>query len=159
MNTISSKQTYFSKRVFPILWLGGVAIFLVFGLATATSHQVPADPMVLVVPVVMLVFGFVLFRKLLWDLADEVQDGGSFLLVRKGPVERRIPLANITNVSMSQLTNPKRLTLRLRTPCEFGDEVVFIPKAPLFSLNPFARNAVAEDLLRRVDQARMKAVP
>lgn len=159
MNTISSKQTYFSKRVFPILWLGGVAIFLVFGLATATSHQVPADPMVLVVPVVMLVFGFVLFRKLLWDLADEVQDGGSFLLVRKGPVEQRIPLANITNVSMSQLTNPKRLTLRLRTPCEFGDEVVFIPKAPLFSLNPFARNAVAEDLMRRVDQARMKAVP
>ena len=159
MNTISSKQTYFSKRVFPILWLGGVAIFLVFGLATATSHQVPADPMVLVVPVVMLVFGFVLFRKLLWDLADEVQDGGSFLLVRKGPVEQRIPLANITNVSMSQLTNPKRLTLRLRTPCEFGDEVVFIPKAPLFSLNPFVRNAVAEDLLRRVDQARMKAVP
>ena len=159
MNTISSKQTYFSKRVFPILWLGGVAIFLVFGLATATSHQVPADPMVLVVPVVMLVFGFVLFRKLLWDLADEVQDGGSFLLVRKGPVEQRIPLANITNVSMSQLTNPKRLTLRLRTPCEFGDEVVFIPKAPLLSLNPFARNAVAEDLMRRVDQARMKAVP
>ena len=159
MNTISSKQTYFSKRVFPILWLGGVAIFLVFGLATATSHQVPADPMVLVVPVVMLVFGFVLFRKLLWDLADEVQDGGSFLLVRKGPVEQRIPLANISNVSMSQLTNPKRLTLRLRTPCEFGDEVVFIPKAPLFSLNPFARNAVAEDLMRRVDQARMKAVP
>lgn len=159
MNTISSKQTYFSKRVFPILWLGGVAIFLVFGLAAATSHKVPADPMVLVVPVVMLVFGFVLFRKLLWDLADEVQDGGSFLLVRKGPVEQRIPLANITNVSMSQLTNPKRLTLRLRTPCEFGDEVVFIPKAPLFSLNPFARNAVAEDLMRRVDQARMKAVP
>ena len=159
MNTISSKQTYFSKRVFPILWLGGVAIFLVFGLATATSHQVPADPMVLVVPVVMLVFGFVLFRKLLWDLADEVQDGGSFLLVRKGPVEQRIPLANISNVSMSQLTNPKRLTLRLRTPCEFGDEVVFIPKAPLFSLNPFARNAVAEDLMRRVYQARMQAVP
>ena len=159
MNTISSRQTYFSKRVFPILWLGGVAIFLVFGLATATSHRVPADPMLLVVPVVMLVFGFVLFRKLLWDLADEVQDGGSFLLVRKGPVEQRIPLANITNVSMSQLTNPKRLTLRLRTPCEFGDEVVFIPKAPLFSLNPFLRNAVAEDLMRRVDQARMQAVP
>ena len=159
MNTISSKQTYFSKRVFPILWLGGVAIFLVIGLATATSHKVPVDPMLLVVPVVMLAFGFVLFRKLLWDLADEVQDGGSFLLVRKGPVEQRIPLANISNVSMSQLTNPKRLTLRLRTPCEFGDEVVFIPKAPLLSLNPFARNAVAEDLMRRVDQARMQAVP
>ena len=159
MNTISSKQTYFSKRVFPVLWLGGVTIFLVFGLATATSHKVPVDPMLLVVPVVMLVFGFVLFRKLLWDLADEVRDGGSFLLVRKGPVEQRIPLANISNVSMSQLTNPKRLTLRLRTPCEFGDEVVFIPRAPLFSLNPFARNAVAEDLMRRVYQARMQAVP
>ena len=159
MDLLSSKQTYLVKRVFPALWLGGVAIFLVFGLATATAHRVSADPMVLVVPVVMLVFGFVLFRKLLWDLADEVRDGGSFLLVRRGPVEQRIALANISNLSMSQLTNPKRLTLRLRTPCEFGDEVVFIPKAPWFSLNPFARNAVAEDLLRRVDQARTRAVP
>jgi hypothetical protein len=151
---ISSKQTFFTKRVFPAIWLGGVALFLVLALITPASHRRPEDAMLFVVPVVMLVFGVLMFRKLLWSLADEVQDGGSYLLVRKGAIEKRIPLADVLNVSMSQFTNPKRVTLRLRSPCDWGDEIAFIPKMPVFSFNPFARNAVAEDLMRRVDQAR-----
>ena len=55
-------------------------------------------------------------------------------------------------VSMSQCTNPKRITLR--KPGAFGDEVAFIPQAPVFRLNPFARNAIAERLIRRIDQLR-----
>lgn len=159
MNIISSKQTFFTKRIFPAIWLGGVVLFLIFGVTTNVSRAPsPGNIVFLLVPALMLVFGFLLFRKLLWNLADEVQDGGSFLLVRKGAVEKRIPLADILNVSMSQFTNPKRVTLRLRNPCELGDEIAFIPKMPVFRLNPFARNAVAEDLMRRVDQARRGAL-
>ena len=154
MNIISSKQTFFTKRIFPAIWLGGVALFLVLALIVPASQRRPGDAMLFVVPVVMLVCGVLMFRKLLWSLADEVQDGGSYLLVRKGAIEKRIPLADVLNVSMSQFTNPKRVTLRLRSPCEWGDEIAFIPKMPVFSLNPFARNAVVEDLMRRVDQAR-----
>ena len=158
MNIISSKQTFFTKRIFPAIWLGGVALFLFFGGVANVPHaSSPGNVMFLLVPAFMLVFGFLLFRKLLWDLADEVQDGGDYLLVRKGAIEKRIPLADIFNVSMSQFTNPKRITLRLRSPCEWGDEIAFIPKMPAFRLNPFARNAVAEDLMRRVDQARRGA--
>lgn len=158
MNVISSKQTFFTKRIFPAIWLGGVALFLVFGAAANLSHASSPDNIVfLLVPVFMLVFGFLLFRKLLWDLADEVQDGGDYLLVRKGAIEKRIPLADIFNVSMNQFTNPKRVTLRLRSPGELGDEIAFIPKMPGFGLNPFARNPVVEDLMRRVDQARRGA--
>jgi hypothetical protein len=153
---ISSKQTFFTKRIFPAIWLGGVVLFLVFGTAANGLHEPTPDNIVfMVVPVFMLVFGLLLFRKLVWDLADEVQDAGSYLLVRKGAIEKRIPLSDILNVSMNQLTNPKRLTLRLRTPCEWGDEVAFIPKMAGFRLNPFARNPVAEDLMKRVDQARV----
>ena len=154
MTIISSKQTFFTKRVFPAIWLSGVALFLVMALIAPASHRRPEDAMLFVVPVLMLVFGVLMFRKLLWSLADEVQDGGSYLLVRKGAIEKRIPLADVLNVSMSQFTNPTRVTLRLRSRCEWGDEIAFIPKMPMFSLNPFARNAVAEDLMRRVDQAR-----
>jgi hypothetical protein len=154
VTTISSKQTFFTKRVFPAIWLGGVALFLVLALIASAPHRRPEDAMLFVVPVVMLVFGVLMFRKLLWSLADEVQDGGSYLLVRKGAIEKRISLADVLNVSMSQFTNPKRVTLRLRSPCEWGDEIAFIPKMPVFTFNPFARNAVAEDLMRRVDQAR-----
>ncbi len=79
----------------------------------------------------------------------------TILLVRRGSIEQRVFTAsNVLNISMSQLTNPPRLTLRLRKPGPLGDEIVFIPKAPAFRLNPFKRNEVAESLIRRVGEAR-----
>lgn len=157
MQVISSRQTFFAKRVFPALWLGGVAAFLVaaaLGSARQGASPVGARISMLLVPVAMLAFGFLLFRKLVWDLADEVQDCGSYLLVRRGGIERRVPLADVMNVSASAFTSPRRVVLRLAARNELGDEVAFIPKMPLFALNPFARNAIAEDLIRRVDAAR-----
>lgn len=157
MKVISSAQTFWSKKILPALWLGAVALFIVMNALPAFSdHAANAVPFMFA-PLLMLAFGFFLFRKLIWNLADEVQDADSYLLVRKGSIEQRVPLTNIMNVSVSQFTNPKRVTLRLRAPCEFGDEIAFIPKMPVLQWNPFARNAVAEDLLRRVDQARMEA--
>ena len=151
MEVLSSRLTFFSKRVFPVFWIGFVVVFLGIGLATGAWAR---DPAFFVGPVLMIVIGTIVFRMLLWNLADEVRDGGGFLVVRKGSVEERVPLSNIMNVSMSQFTNPRRLSLRLRTPGKFGDEVVFIPRQPVFQFNPFARNAIAESLIRRVDDAR-----
>jgi hypothetical protein len=159
MQLISSKMTFVMKRLFPAVWLGGVFAGLVAGVLSLASRRT-MDPLPFVfIPVVMLLFGYFLFRKLVWDLADRVEDGGAWLLVRRGPVEQRVQLSNVLNVSMNQYTNPRRLTLRLRTPCEFGDEIAFIPKSPGWQLNPFARNPVAEDLIHRVDRARNGMVP
>jgi hypothetical protein len=150
MKTISSTRTFFVKRIFPAVWLGGVLLFLASAILAGLYRR---DPMFLIVPVVMLVFGFFMFKRMVWILADEVRDGGDFLIVRRGSVEERVQLSDIMNVSMSQFTNPPRLSLRLRKPCKFGDEIVFSP--PRTSVwNPFARNAVAEDLIQRVDRAR-----
>ena len=153
MERISSGQTFFMKRVFPAFWLGAIALAAV---VLVIDRGTPPLAM-FVVPVAMLAIGGVVFRKLLWDLADEVRDGGSFLLVRRGGIEERIPLANVVNVSVSQFTNPRRLALRLRTRGKLGDEIVFIPKASL-RFNPFARDPVAEALIARVDRARQQAV-
>jgi len=152
MEKISYGGTFFFKVVFPGFWFVFLTAFMLIGVFRNDRSQA----MFVIQPVLMMVFGFFLFHKMVWDLADEVRDGGSFLLVRKGSVKQRVLLANVMNVSMSQFSNPKRLTLRLRTPCEFGDEIVFIPRLPLFRLNPFARNAVAEDLIRRVDAVRQE---
>lgn len=159
MQILSSRMTFVTKRLFPVIWLGGVSMALVAGIFSLASRQNPGSWPFLLLPVGMLVFGYFLFRKLFWGLADQVQDGGTYLLVRRGHIEQRVLLSNILNVSMSQFTNPRRLTLRLRTPCEFGDEIAFIPKSSGWQLNPFARNPVAEDLLRRVDNARNGRVP
>jgi len=160
MERISSGQTFFMKRVFPVIWLGFVGAGVAVAITASFSHTaVPArggPPPVIFMsfPVLMLIIGVVLFRKLLWDLADSVDESRDFLLVRRGSIEQRVPFAGVLNVSMSQFTNPPRLTLRLRTAGPLGDEIVFIPKAPGIRWNPFKRNEIAERLIRRVDEAR-----
>ena len=153
-----SRPTFFLKRVFPALWLGGVGVGAVvaatafFSGKDAGGHPLPI--MVLVVPLLMLVFGFTLFRKLIWDLADEVEDFGDYLRVRRGGIDERVNLTDVMNVSMNQFSNPRRLSLRLRKPGAFGDEIVFIPQTQGLRLNPFARNPIAERLIQRVDRLR-----
>jgi hypothetical protein len=140
-----STATFFFKRVFPALWFGFLSVFAV-GIAFA-------KPLFIIHPLVMMTFGYFLFRKLVWDLADEVLDGGTYLLVRHGELAVRIELRDVMNVNFNQLSNPRRVTLRLRAPNELGDEVTFIPIRSV-SFNPFARNAFVDALIVRVDAAR-----
>lgn len=153
MKKISSgSYTFFSKKVFPVLWFGFLVFFVI---STVATGAVEKDFMFLVVPVLMAVFGFFLMKKLVWDLVDEVYDGGDFLLVKSGGKEDRVALSNIMNVSASRYTNPPRITLRLVVPGKFGKEIAFAPVSA-FTLNPFAKNEVEEDLIVRVDQARSR---
>jgi hypothetical protein len=147
---ISSKTTWFHKKAFPFLWFGFLAFFLLIGVV---SGVVAEAPVFVVVPMALAAFGFVLMKLLIWDLVDEVRDGGDYLIVRNRGDEARVPLSEIMNVSASTHINPPRITLRLVRPGKFGNEITFSPVTP-FSLNPFAKNAIAEDLIVRVDRAR-----
>lgn len=152
MKTLSA-STFFMKRVFPLLIVlpaaGAVLAAWHVHSSTQSMHALAMLPAVFIVAVVVLVY-----RKMIHDLADEVKDGGSYLLVRRGSIEERVQLADIINVSMSQYTNPPRLSLRLAKPGKFGDEIVFMPTRQGLGFNPFARNPVFEDLMQRVDRAR-----
>ena len=147
MKKISTSLTFLNKRIFPLFWFGMLAVmFLVAG----------TQDLVSLIPLVgMFTVGFILFRKMVWDLADEVYDCGPHLIVRKGDEEDLVPLTNIMNVSVSSFHNPPRITLRLITPGRFGPEIAFSPTI-VFTFNPFAKNAVAEDLIQRVHQERLK---
>lgn len=101
----------------------------------------------------MGVFGFVLMKKLFFDLIDEVYDCGDFLLLKNGKQEEKILLTNIRNVSYSVFANPNRITLSLREECRFGKEVSFTPKIT-FNINPFHKNPFIEDLIKRIDEKR-----
>ena len=155
MEKISYGGTFFFKIVFPAFWFGLLTVVLISGLVQGVQRQ----PVLVVQPLVMMALGYFLFRKRVWDLADEVRDGGSYLLVRKGSTEQRVQLADVMNVSMSRATSPQRLTLRLRTPGEVGDEIAFVPRMQAFQFNPFARNPIAENLIRRFDAARSERRP
>lgn len=150
MTRISSRYTFFYKRVFPLFWFGFIASIVVRSLAADAGDR---HFMLFAVPGVMVVIGFIVFKKFVWDLADEVSDGGEFLLIRRGGEEERTNLSNIMNVSVTSNVNPPRIILRLDKPGRFGTEIAFSPTIE-FSLNPFAKGRVAEELIVRVDRAR-----
>jgi len=150
MTRISTNWTFLHKKIFPAIWFGFLALFLVGGLVSGAAKQ---SASFLIVPVVMSVFGYVMMKRMVWDLVDEVYDRGDSLLVENRGQEALASLSSIMNVSASTYLNPPRITLRLVRPVAFGDEITFSPVTG-FRLNPFARNKVAEDLIMRVHQAR-----
>ena len=153
MRRISSRTTFWYKRVFPIVWFGVLALFITIGVfSSAFGNGTQLVPFI-VMPAVMAVIGYVIMKKVVFDLVDEVWDDGAMLVVRDKGREERIALSNIMNVSYSPLMNPPRVTLMLRQPSNFGSEITF--SAPI-RFAPFAKSLVIEDLIRRVDATRRK---
>jgi len=154
---MSSKATFYYKRVFPVLFLGILVLFATLGsVATWRGGNAHFLPFVLI-SAFMAIMMFRIFRKLVFDLADEVWDAGDALVVRNRGQEERIALAEIMNVNYSPLVNPPRVTLSLRRPTVFGDQISFC--APLrLTLTPFSTtNPLIEELIRRIDAARERA--
>jgi hypothetical protein len=153
MRLISSKMTFFNKRVFPAIWFGFLAVFIGLALFSGAARNPASLLPVLIAPAIMIVFGYVIMKKLVFDLADEVWDDGDSLVVKNNGQEQRIALSDIKNVSYSPFVNPPRVTLSLRRPTVFGDEITF--SAPV-RLVPFSKSPVITDLIERVDLARSK---
>jgi hypothetical protein len=152
---ISSRNTFFQKRVLPYLLFGVIAVGVAAPLlATRGSPNAPPWP-VFMAPLAVAIIIYVVLRKMVFDLADEVWDEGDALRVRFGEDAERIPLGEIINVSYAGITNPPRITLTLRTAGRFGREVTFSPQqgflSPLFRPNP-----LVADLIERVDAARRR---
>jgi hypothetical protein len=106
----------------------------------------------------MMVVVYFIMKKTVFDLVDEVWDDGDSLVIKNRDQEQRVALRDIKNVSYSWLGNPNRVTLSLRQPSIFGDQITF--GAPLrfmpFSEMPFWKNPMIDDLIDRIDRARQK---
>jgi hypothetical protein len=142
---ISSRSTWWHKRAFPVFWFGLIGLFTVFWFVPVMRREVPAPT--LLIPLVMAVFGYVLMRMLVFDLADEVWLEDDELIVRNRGEEERIAIDNIINVEGSQFQNPEHITLTLREPCRFGREIVFSPPRRWW---PFGRHPLTRELMERV---------
>jgi hypothetical protein len=151
MRRLSSKWTFFYKKIFPLLWFVIVAGMAAGGVCTALSKKphVPLTIILLVVPAFLSCVGYALMKNLVFDLLDEVWDEGDSLVLVKGDMRETVRIEDIINVSDTYMINPPRITLLLRQPCRFGREVAFMPVTG-FRLNPFKKNAVAQELLARV---------
>jgi hypothetical protein len=141
---MSSKMTFFYKRISPIIWFGLLAVFFLIGLL---KRDVPF----LVVLVLMVIISYQFMKKQVFNLVDEVFDVGDALLVRSGGWEERIALADIKNVNYSPYMSPPQVTLSLRRPTVFGDTIVFCAPTRLM---PLSSSPIIEKLIDRVDAAR-----
>jgi hypothetical protein len=153
MRLVSSKTTFFNKRVFPVIWFGFIAVFIGLAFFSGAGRNAASPLPFLIGPAIMIVFGYVIMKKLVFDLADEVWDDGGSLVVKNSGQEQRIALSDIKNVSHAPFINPPGVTLSLRRPTVFGDEITF--SAPV-RLVPFSKSPVITDLIERVDLARSK---
>jgi len=151
MRRISSKWTFFYKRISPVIFFGFPVVFIGIALlANLRSNSALDNIPFLIVAIVMTVVFFI-SKKLIFDLVDEVWEDGETLVVRNSGQEQRIALVDIKNVNYSPLISPPRVTVSLRRPTVFGDEVTFC--APV-RMVPLAPSPVINDPIERVDRAR-----
>jgi hypothetical protein len=148
MLLVSSKMTFFFKRVLPLMWCFGILLFVI----VSASYDIEASTLALLIAA-MIIFVFAFWLRVS-NLADEVVDAGNALVVRSGGQEERIALSDIKDIKYSPLTlGPARVRLSLRRHTVFGDAVAFC--APV-SMVPFWESPVIHDLIDRVDAARWK---
>jgi hypothetical protein len=158
MRRLSSSSTYFYKRIFPVLWFGSLMAFLVFALWGRLQPGLfdgpPPDATFLLMPLLMVGIGLLVFRKLVFDLVDEVELDGDWLVVKNRGERGRIALADVMNVNATTMTNPRRVTVMLRTPSRFGRSFSFMPASPRGFLSAFKPDPIAIELIERVDALR-----
>lgn len=158
MRRLSSSSTYFYKRIFPVLWFGFLLVFLAIALwgtqHTNTSVQPQQLVPFLLAPVFMAGVGFFIFRKLIHDLVDEVWLDGDYLIVKNRGEQRRVALSDVMNVNATTMTNPRRITVMLRTDSRYGRSFSFMPASPRGFLSAFKPDPIATELIERVDALR-----
>jgi hypothetical protein len=150
MRRISSRWTFFYKRIFPVIWFGFLILFV--GVSVFTGQR--PFPL-LIVPLAMMGFGYFIMKKLVFDLVDEVWDDGHALIVKNGGRDERVAFSDIKNVNYSPYVNPPRVTLLLRRLTAFGDQITFC--APVRFI-PLTASPVIAALIDRIHQARHEPV-
>ncbi len=154
MRRLSSSTTGFYKRVFPLLWLGFLLLIFASGVASRVVPQYfvdsPPGTGLLWIPPLLAVIGWMAFRRLLFDLVDEVWLDGDALVIRNGDTQERIALTVVAQVDANVRMHPRRITLALQVRSRFGRAISFIPVGArlVSSLSP--STPVADELGARV---------
>jgi hypothetical protein len=149
MPQLSAGHMYLAKWLLPILMFFGVAIWTI-------ATNVPHTEMDFISHgFALCILGFILIyflKRDIWSLADQVLDGGDFLLARRGKKQERLRLTDIVSVDVTHQLNVTKIILRLRTPSVFGEKLAFYPKV---SHRLGGKNDIAGELTARIGQMRI----
>jgi hypothetical protein len=137
---LSSLQTVLMKIVFPALWIptwGFVTLMMFF------SGVNDADPFAKVFFLFAWAVGFAVIYWSSIRLKDVSVDD-NFLYVSNYLKEVVIPLSDIRDVTENRWINIHPVTIHLKSPSEFGDKIIFMPKTRLFAF--FSSHPVVKEL-------------
>src|SRR5262252_2570863 len=108
MRPVSSKMTFFYKRVFPVIWFGFLLLLFAFGLFSTSP-----DILFLIVLLLMAVFGYWFMKKVMFNLADGVLRATRWLY---GAADRK----NASRCPTSRTSIIRLTCTRRRSPCRCG---------------------------------------
>ena len=106
MKRISSKYTFFYKKLFPVFWFAIVVLVSVVPLVQPSARR--PGPEIILMPAFMGIIGFVVMKRLIIGLVDEAWDDGDSLVFRNASQEVRVYLKDIKNVNYQLFVNPPR---------------------------------------------------
>jgi hypothetical protein len=124
LRRISSLWTVFHKFVLPSIFVIGFLNVLIWGPRTLSNgDSIPAIWFFYVMPLVFIAFTLWLGWRLKWVAVDETNRR---LYVSNYRKEIAIPFSEIAAVTEFKLSDPRRITIKLHNPTEFGQKIVFL---------------------------------
>lgn len=136
------------KVILPVFWITVWGIGIVAMFFAGEGENAPPK-------FIFLLFWIMGIAFLYWTCmrlkAVSVDD--DFLYVSNYIKEISIPLSNIHDVTENRWINVHPVTIHLKSPSEFGDKIVFMPKVRIFSF--FSSHPVVAELK---ELARLKSM-
>lgn len=151
MRTLSSAQTLLLKAVLPPVWILGFGAAVLGIWSGRVRLEGPTESLSLMRWLFLFMWAFGA-GFIYWAGArlKRVQLDGATLLVSNYRDTIRIPLRDIAEITENRWLSLHPVTLHLRRPSEFGQEIVFMPRVRPFGLW-FSHPVVGElrDLIAR----------
>ena len=150
MQVLSFKNTALFKRG---LWLS-MATLLVFAASPfVLDGRLWRQPgaSLIGVDLLVLLFGFLLWRTRFHLLADEVIDADVHVVVRRGKNMLPVLFSNIASAEVMTFSGVHRIVVRLHEATPLGKRIEFLPQASLWSNLP-AVQRIAANLASRATQ-------
>lgn len=136
MNRISSRWTFFYKRLFiPCILAIFASVFASLCIGGLSAEDAKQLALMALITIVVAATPMAIVWRIVSRLVDEVWDCGQELLVRNDAKEFRIPLREIQSVDYSWLVQPQRVTLKLASDSVANDTITFMPPIRAFALS------------------------
>ena len=151
--TLSSAQTFFTKFIFPALWIGIFGMGTVVLFATERLSHHPGARAVADVKWLFLAVWIVGSAFIYWACGrlKRVRMDDSSLYISNYVREVRVPLLQVRAVTENRWINIHPVAIEFRAATAFGDRVVFMPKLRWFA--SWSSHPVVEEIREAAERA------